>query len=388
MSPFFIFFFLSLPIVSLSKTTNPITPISSKPPTPPIVGITITNHTITNTLIISTLQTLKITHVRLPDSNPDTIRAFSYTNISLLLSIPNSFIPEISSNRSKALKWLNTHVIPFYPRVRITVISVGNDILDYNNNLSVLLLPAINNVHQGLGELGIHNKILVSTTFSFINVISPMFFPPSSATFQVIITETLIKPLLKFLARTNSSFLVNVYPYHIYWSHSEIPIGYALFQENSFNFRDDLMTGVRYRNLFDTMVDGVVTAMGALGYEDIPLIVTETGWPSQGGEREIDATKIYAEMYLKGLVRHLRSGLGTPLRRDGVAETYVFELLDEEGTQKGVESKKHWGVLYQNLSRKYDFDFSSAAGKHDECERCVIFLVLLILLTILLIWFW
>lgn len=40
-----------------------------------------------------------------------------------------------------------------------------------------------------------------------------------------------------------------------------------------------------------------------------------------------------AEMYIKGLVGHLRSGLGTPLRKEGVAETYIYELLDKDVKQ-------------------------------------------------------
>ncbi|OMO95474.1 hypothetical protein CCACVL1_05398 [Corchorus capsularis] len=44
--------------------------------------------------------------------------------------------------------------------------------------------------------------------------------------------------------------------------------------------------------------------------------------------REVEANGIYAEMYLKGLVRHLKSGMGTPLRKEGISEVYVYELMD------------------------------------------------------------
>ncbi|KAF8397351.1 hypothetical protein HHK36_016264 [Tetracentron sinense] len=344
---FFFFFSFTLPIMGSSAL--------------PAIGVTYVHggsHLPRPERVATTLQSLKIACVRLPAPDPDVIRAFSYSNITLLLSIPNSFIPAMASNQSNALRWLYRHVVPFYPRARISTISVGNDILDSSADLSDFLLPAIRNVYQALHELGIH-KILVSTTFSFINVMTTTF-PPSAAEFQEPIADSLVKPFLDFLAETNSSILLNLYPYNVYRSNSEIPIGYALFQEQPFNFRDDLITGVRYRNLFDMMVDAVISAMAVAGYEDIPVIVTETGWPSSGDATEVDASEAYAEMYNKGLVGHLQSGLGTPLRKEGVAETYIFELFDEDMKQ-GSESKRHWGILYPNMTKKYGIDFSGSA---------------------------
>ncbi|KAM7499333.1 hypothetical protein LguiA_023747 [Lonicera macranthoides] len=302
--------------------------------------------------VASHLQSLKITAVRLPQPSPALIRAFSYSNISLLLSVPNSAVPSFASNRSAAQLWLYNHVVPFYPRAQISAISVGTDILDTSSDLSDSLLSAIRNVHLSLRDLGIH-KISVSTTFSFINIMTTAF-PPSNAEFQEPVNELIIKPLLQFLAETNSSFLINLYPYNIYRLNSEIPIGYALFQEHAFNFRDDLITGVRYRNLFDMMVDAVIAAMAVSGHESIPLIVTETGWPSSGDAVDSSASEIYAQMYLKGLLSHLKSGLGTPLRKEGVVEAYVYELFDND-TKQG---EQHWGILYPNMTMKYKVDFS------------------------------
>lgn len=187
-------------------------------------------------------------------------------------------------------------------------------------------------------------------------------FPPSAARFQEAVSETVVRPLLQFLRDTNSSFLVNIYPYNLYRLNSEIPIGYALFQKHPFNFRDDVITGVRYRNLFDSMVDAVISAMAVAGHENVPLIVTETGWPSLGTDSsEVEANQAYAEMYLKGLVRHLKSGFGTPLRREGAMETYIYQLFDGEEEQ-GARPVRKWGLLYPNMTKKYDIVFSKSAG--------------------------
>ncbi|PPD73020.1 hypothetical protein GOBAR_DD30074 [Gossypium barbadense] len=268
------------------------------------------------------LPSIGIPNVRLPDADPSLIKAFAFTNTSLFLSIPNPLLPAVAANRSLALRWLYRHVLPFYPRSKITLISVGNAVLDSvaEQDFTPYLLPAMRNLHLALHEL-----------------------------------------------ETNSSFLINLYPYNLYRLNSEIPVGFALFQDYPFNFRDDLVTGVRYFNLFDMMADSVLTAMAVMGYESVPVIVAETGWPSGGGEAgEVEANEAYAEMYLKGLVRHLKSGVGTPLKKDGVAEVYVYELMDHEGGNNDnnkVKGRK-WGILTENMTRKFNVEISSGVKNY------------------------
>ena len=312
--------------------------------------------------VASTLRSLKITAVRLPVAEPSVIRAFFYTNISLFLSIPNSLIHSISTNRSTASLWLYNHVVPFYPRALITAISVGTNVLaDGNASSADVLLRAVRNVHQSLVDLGIR-KITVSTTFSFVNIMMTSF-PPSSAEFEEPTNNVILKPLLQFLSETNSSFFVNLYPYFVYKLRPEIPIGFALFQEETYNFRDDAITGVRFRNLFDLMVDAVIAALTISGHENIPVVVTETGWPSCDSANDVEARPIYAEMYLRGLVYHLQSGRGTPLRKEGVAEAYIYEVFDTNTTFSNLPAMRvgtgqNWGFLHPNMSMKFEIDFS------------------------------
>ncbi|GLT31428.1 hypothetical protein SLA2020_061640 [Shorea laevis] len=325
--------------------------------------------------VAETIASLRFSYVRIPDSDPDLIRAFAYTNISLLLGIPEPMVPALASNRSAALSWIYRHVLPFYPRSKISLISVGNDVFNSSPDVSPFVLPAIRNLHFALVDLGI-KKIPVSTTFSFFNIITTAF-PPSAAQFQQPAGDLILNPLLQFLENTNSSFLVNLYPYNMYKLNCEIPIGFALFQDHPLNFRDDITTGVRYRNLFDMMVDAVISALAMSGHENVPLIVAETGWPSAGIDTgEVDATNFYAEMYLKGLVHHLKSGLGTPLRKEGVSELYIYELFD--GHLKG--GSKNWGILFQNMTQKYKVDYSGAgdAEKKNFVALVVFFLVVIL----------
>nr|KYP48717.1 Glucan endo-1,3-beta-glucosidase 2 [Cajanus cajan] len=327
------------------------------------------------------LRRLKTESLRLEESDPSITRSLLYTNTSLFLTIPNYMVTPIAQNRSTAVSWLYTNVVPFYPRVNITSISVGNAFPDVYPRSIDDLLPAIANVHVSLRDLGIR-KITVSTSFSFVTAISSPF-PPSSAQFQEPPGATLFGPLLQFLHDTNSSFFINLYPYNLYRLRPEIPLGIALFQDHPFNFRDDFTTGVRYRNLFDVMVDAVVSALAVAGYETtVPVVVTEPGWPSgSGAAGELDANLGYAEIYMRGLVKHLKSGMGTPLLREGVREVFVYEMFDrDEGSGSG--SGRSWGLLFSNGTSKYHLDFSSSSSSLSPLNLPLLFAFSLFLLLL------
>jgi hypothetical protein len=183
--------------------------------------------------IPTAVSSLGLTAIRILSPDPALTRSFNYTNTTLILilTIPNLFIPPIAANHSNALRWLYIHIGPFYPQAKIATISVGNYFLSASPPVALsstsLLPPAIRNIHLALHDLGIR-RISGSTSFSFINLVTTAF-PPSATEFRPPVSETLIKPLLQFLRDTNSSFLINIFPYNVYRLNSEIPIGFTLF---------------------------------------------------------------------------------------------------------------------------------------------------------------
>ncbi|XP_074306167.1 glucan endo-1,3-beta-glucosidase 12 [Silene latifolia] len=378
------FSLLLLPFITLSL----LAPAAST-----TVGATLYHRPISNVSpdqLAAVLRLHKLTTVHLLEPDPNIIRTFTYSPISLLLTVPNSLIPSFASNQSNAAAWLYTHVIPFYPRANITAISVGSDVTSSRQDVTDSLLPAIRNLHLSLRQLGIR-RISVSTTFSLITALTTVF-PPSAAEFQEPLYDVVILPLLNFLEESNSFFLINLYPYTTYSDIAhEIPLGFALFQESPFNYRDDPTTGVRYRNLFDVMVDAVLAAIAVAGHENIPIIVAETGWPSSPGPNasigeDSDANPMFAELYLSGLVKHLKSGQGTPLKKDGVYEVYAFELFDPEvnvSQESYAQTERQWGIFYPNLTAKYNIDFSDG-NKLIRPTRSRVFLWLLIAVFLML----
>ncbi|CAL1374690.1 unnamed protein product [Linum trigynum] len=298
--------------------------------------------------ITSAFPDLRFDVVRLQHPDPNLIGAFDFTNTSVVLAIPNGLIAPMASSRTLAVEWLRVHVLPFYPRSKIAVISVGEDAVAVSQ--ISFLLPAIRNVHVALrDDIGIRS-ISVSTTFSFINIVTAVR-PPSAATFQEPIGGAVIRPLLKFLEDTNSSFLVNLYPHNMYGLSYQISPGVALFHEGASNFS----TGVRNGNPFEMMVDAVVTSLEVAGHGNIPLIV------------------FVAE-----------TGEGTPLRKEGVAPAYIYELVEAVSKQQlQLQQGEHnWGILYPSMSKKHEPD-SSIASKNTVISFgvlvCVFFFSLLLL---------
>ncbi|CAA7060396.1 unnamed protein product [Microthlaspi erraticum] len=291
---FYLLLLLSLTAVAIPPTTSATT-----------IGVTYSSpDSISSSVLLSPdriaekVVSMKIPAVRLVDSDPAMIRAFADTNVSLFLSVPNSMVPLLASNRSVANRWVYRHVLPFHGRTNISIISVGNDAISHSPDVSPFLLRAMQNVHRSLTDLRIYN-IPVSTTFSYLDII-PTAFPPSAAQFQQPIGDVIIRPILQFLERTNSSFLINLYPYNVYRSNFGITMALALFHDSPLSYLTDLTTGLDYRNVFDMLVDSVVCSMAVMGHENLPLIVAETGWPRSGAYfRKVDKTMLFGEMYLK-----------------------------------------------------------------------------------------
>ncbi|KAL9678775.1 hypothetical protein QQ045_016625 [Rhodiola kirilowii] len=254
------------------------------------IGVTYTTSPSTADDVAKLAESLKLSAVRLPDANPTVIQSFTFTNVSLMLTIPNSMIPAIAANRSNAAQWLFVHVVPYYPRARISTISVGNDVLDAPQDLSEFVMQAIENIHTSLmREIGIWS--------------------------------------ISFLEETNSSFFINLYPYKVLRQNSEIPIGFALFQNQSYNLETISSLAL------------VISAMTASGHENVRIIVTETGWPSSGS-----------------------TGIDTSQRKEGVAEAYIYELFDTDDEQEVNGTNQKWGIFYPNMTMKYDIKLSGSGG--------------------------
>ena len=72
-----------------------------------------------------------------------------------------------------------------------------------------------------------------------------------------------------------------MYPYFAWAADPmNINLDFALFNGNFEQI--DGGSGLVYTNLLDEMLDSLIFAMAKLGYPDIRLVISETGWPTAG----------------------------------------------------------------------------------------------------------
>ncbi|KAK6941445.1 X8 domain [Dillenia turbinata] len=299
------------------------------------------------------MQQHNIKYLRIYDSNIQVMKAFANTGVELMIGVPNSDLLAFSQFQSNVDTWLKNSILPYYPAVKITYITVGAEVTEATGNVSAQVVPAMQNVLTALRKAGLQKKIKVSSTHS-LGVLSRSF-PPSAGAFSSKYASFL-KPMLEFLAENDSPFMVDVYPYYAYRdSPSNVSLEYALFESSSEVI--DPNTGLLYMNMFDAQIDAMYFALSALNFRTIKIMVTETGWPSKGSSKETAATPDNAQTYNTNLIRHVINNTGTPGKSGEELDVYIFSLFNEN-RKPGLESERNWGLFYPDMTSVYNLDLT------------------------------
>jgi hypothetical protein len=158
--------------------------------------------------------------------------------------------------------------------------------------------------------------------------------------------------------------MLNAYPYYGYTKGDGIfPIEYALFRPlPSVKQIVDPNTLFHYNSMFDAMVDATYYSIDALNFKDIPVVVTETGWPSFGGANEPDATAENAETYNNNMIQRVLNDSGPPSQPNIPINTYIYELFNED-KRNGPISEKNWGIVYTNGSAVFPLSYGGASSQ-------------------------
>ncbi|KAL3750665.1 hypothetical protein ACJRO7_011626 [Eucalyptus globulus] len=292
----------------------------------------------------TTIDRVKIFH-----ASPDILRAFAGTGIAVTVSVGNEDIVSLSKLPA-AKSWVSANILPFYPKTLINRIAMGNEILATSDKTLIAnLLPAMKALHSALQLANVTNVQV--TTPNSLGILASSY-PPSNGSFRSGFDRTIFAPILKFHRQTNSSFMVNPYPFFaINAENVNSLLNYSLFKpipSNTF----DAATGKNYTNMFDAQMDAVYSAMKKVGYEDVEIVVGETGWPSVGDPNQPGVSMANAESYNSNLVRHVNSGKGTPLMPNRKFETYIFALFNEN--KKPSTSERNYGLFKPDLTPVYD----------------------------------
>ncbi|KAM7468863.1 hypothetical protein LguiA_007046 [Lonicera macranthoides] len=261
--------------------------------------------------------------MRIYSPDPKILQALKGTNIELILDVPNDGLQSLASDLTVAAAWVQTN-IQAYPDVKFKYISVGNEV-DPNTDTSQYtgyVLPAMQNVHSAIVSASLQDQIRVSTaTYTGLLVNTS---PPSQSAFNENVRSYIV-PIIEFLVQHNFPLLVNVYPYFAYAGDTKIPLEYALFTSPNVVVTDP-DGNLQYHNLFDAMLDSHYVALEKAGGPNVGIVVSESGWPSEGGT---GASVDNAETYYKNLIGHVKGVNGTPRKPNKAIEAFLFAMFDE-----------------------------------------------------------
>ncbi|KAL4588957.1 hypothetical protein LXL04_001858 [Taraxacum kok-saghyz] len=304
--------------------------------------------------VVKLLKSQGISRVKVYDTDPAVLRSLSGSGIKVTVNLPNELLYAASRRQSFAYKWVQRNVMAYYPHTQIEAIAVGNEVFVDPKNTTGFLITAIKNIHQALVKFKLDSDIKLSSPVALSALQNS--YPSSAGSFRPELIESVFKPMLQFLRETGSYLMVNAYPFFAYESNSDvISLDYSLFRENPGN--PDAGNGLRYFNLFDAQIDAVFAAMSALKYDDIPLVVSETGWPSKGDDNEIGASVENAAAYNGNLIKRILTGGGTPLRPKANLTVFLFALFNEN-KKTGPTSERNYGMFYPNMEKVYNIPFT------------------------------
>lgn len=286
-----------------------------------------------------------INRVKIFDMNPDIIRAFANTGISLSVTVPNGDIATLANPRA-ARRWVASNIKPFYPQTKINHILVGNEVLHWGDqNMVSNLVPAMRAINNALKRGGL-GEIKVTTPHS-LGILERSDLP-SAARFRAGWDKNILAPMLLFHRQTKSPFMVNPYPY---FSWNPQNNQFTLFHRNP--GVHDNVAGTTYTNMYDFLLDSVFTSMKKMGFQDVEIAVGEVGWPSAGDPGMTQTTVENARWHNLNIMKKAGSGVGTPLMPGRRFETFIFALFNEN-LKPGSNAERNFGLFRPDFSPVYD----------------------------------
>ncbi|GJN10190.1 hypothetical protein PR202_ga28264 [Eleusine coracana subsp. coracana] len=314
-------------------------------------------HPLPPKVVVQLLQDNGIKKVKLFETEFGTMSALAGSGIEVMVAIPNVMLADLAGSSRAAKDWVKRNVerYDFDGGVSIKYVAVGNEpfLEAYNGSFIHTTFPALQNVQNALNDAGIGDRIKATVPLNADVYNSPPSNPvPSAGRFRSDIAG-IMTDIVKLLAKNNAPFTVNIYPFLSLYLNDNFPLDYAFFDGGATPVNDN---GVLYTNVFDANFDTLVAALKAVGHGEMPVVVGEVGWPTDGDKH---AKSSYAERFYAGLLKRLAAGTGTPARPNTPIEMYLFGLLDEDAKSVAPGSfERHWGIFRYDGQPKFAMDLT------------------------------
>ncbi|XP_050213747.1 glucan endo-1,3-beta-glucosidase 8-like [Mercurialis annua] len=307
--------------------------------------------------VVKMLKDNGIQKVKLFDADKNTMSALAGSGIEVMVAIPNDQLA-VMNDYDRAKNWVRRNVTTYHFNggVNIKYVAVGNEpfLTAYNGSFLNITFPALQNIQNALNEAGVGDSIKATVPLNADVYDSPIDQPyPSAGRFRTDINDIMTN-IVQFLHKNNAPFTINIYPFLSLYGNDHFPFDYAFF-DGAPQPVVDKGTGIQYTNVFDANFDTLVSSLKAVGLGDLPIIVGEVGWPTDGDK---NARMDYAYRFYNGLLPRLAKNSGTPLR-NGYIEVYLFGLLDEDAKSVAPgDFERHWGIFGYDGQPKFAIDFS------------------------------
>lgn len=316
---------------------------------------TMAAHKLPPKVVVQMLIDNGIKKVKLFDADQSTMSALAGTDIEVMVAIPNDQLSAMGSfDRAKSWVRANITRYSFTGGVNIKYVAVGNEpfLTSYNNSFINTTFPALQNIQNALNQAGYGDSIKATVPSNADVYGSPVgSSAPSAGRFRTDILNQMTQ-IVQFLSQNKAPFTVNIYPFLSLYANDHFPFDYAFFDGAPNPIVDN---GLQYTNVFDANFDTLVASLKAIGYGDLPIVVGEVGWPTDGDK---NANINNALRFYRGLLPKLASNRGT-LVRPGYIEVYLFGLLDEDGKSIAPGNfERHWGIFRYDGQPKFQMDLS------------------------------
>ncbi|KAI3896084.1 hypothetical protein MKW92_033823 [Papaver armeniacum] len=286
-------------------------------------------HPVPPDIVVRMLRENGIQKVKLFDADYDTLNALSNSRIEVMVGIPNDMLYGIATNMKAAVNWVKQNVSDHVDKgVLIRYVAVGNEpfLQTYNGTFLETTFP------PGLGS-----RVKVTCPQNADVYETTQAGLPSGGDFRSDIHQVMID-ITKFLNDNGAPFTVNIYPFISLYIDANFPVDYAFFEGNGTPIIDG---GISYTNMFDANHDTLVWALQKNGFANMPIIIGEIGWPTDGDR---NANLMYAQRFNQGFMTHIATGKGTPMR-SGPISPGNFE--------------RHWGIFYFDGKPKYPLNLGT-----------------------------